>query len=187
MRRVYLIRHASPAVQPGVSSREWNLSERGVEEARALARVAADWDLRGIYCGSEPKMRTTALLLAEPRTTPVHVVEAFDETRIGHWIANADEFNDLVRSVLEDEDRPRRGVEPAAEAASRFADGLRIVDQGDVPAAIVSGGRILTSYLARHRQGIEDAFAFWRAIPFPGWTAIDLDDPREPVAAFRSI
>ena len=185
MRRVYLVRHASPAVQPDVPAREWGLSDRGVDEARALATTAKEWGLRAVYCGAEPKMRTTALILAEPSAAPVHVVEEFNETRLGEWIANADAFNDLVHGILEGTDPLPRGVESAEEAADRFEAGLRIAEQDAFPAAVVSGGRALTSYLSRKRQGIEDPFAFWRAIPFPGWTAIDLDAPRELVASFR--
>lgn len=185
MRLVYLVRHASPAVRPNVPTREWELSERGVEEGRALAGVARDWDLQAIYCGAEPKMRATALLLSEPSGAPVHVVDAFNETRIGEWIANADDFNELVRSLLDVADTLPRGVEPADDAAARFAAGVRMIEAGAFPAAIVSGGRALTSYLSRNWRGIEDAFGFWRAIPFPGWTSIDLDDPAAPVNPFR--
>lgn len=185
MRRVYLVRHASPAVRPDVPSREWSLSDRGIEEARALADVARAWDLRAVYCGAEPKMRATALLLAEASLLPVHVVESFDESRIGRFIANADAFNEIVRAILQTDDSPARGVESGAEAATRFAGGLKIIAGGPFPAAIISGGRILTSYLVRNHRGIDDAFAFWRAIPFPGWTCIDLDDASMLVELFR--
>ena len=35
MRRIYFIRHATPAVQPNVPASEWPLADRGIEEARA--------------------------------------------------------------------------------------------------------------------------------------------------------
>jgi broad specificity phosphatase PhoE len=163
------------------------LSERGIEEARALAIIAAEWQLRAVYCGDEPKLRATALILAEPSGAPVHVVDAFNESRIGEWIANADEFNELVRTMLFGEEPLPRGVESAEEAAARFDAGVALTEGGPYPAAIVSGGRILTSYLSRRRRGIEDVFSFWRSIRFPGWTSIDLDAPGEPVTPFRSV
>jgi broad specificity phosphatase PhoE len=185
MRRAYLIRHASPAVRPDAPSRDWTLSESGIAEARRLAARASAWDLRAVYCGDEPKMRGTALILAEAAATAVHVVDSFNETRIGGWIANSDEFNEIVRAVLLGDPLPRN-VESGAEAAARFERGLGLIEQGAFPAAVVSGGRVLTSFLTRRRRGIEDAFAFWRAIPFPGWTSIDLDAPGEPVTPFAS-
>jgi broad specificity phosphatase PhoE len=183
MRRVYLVRHASPAVRPDAPAREWTLSDAGIAEARALAGRAVGWDVRAIYSGDEPKMRGTALILAEASAAPVHVVDAFNETRVGGWIANSDAFNELVGAMFQGDPLPR-GVESAEEAATRFEGGLRIIEQGPFPAAVVSGGRVLTSFLARRRRGIEDAFAFWRGIPFPGWTSIDLDAPDQPVAEF---
>jgi broad specificity phosphatase PhoE len=185
MRRVYLVRHAAPAVRPDTPSREWTLSDAGIAEAQALAVRAATWGLRAVYSGDEPKMRGTALILGEASQAQVqvHIVDAFNETRVGRWIANSDEFNELVRAVFQGDPLPR-GVESGDEAAARFEGGLRIIEQGPFPAAVVSGGRVLTSYLARRRRGIEDAFAFWRGIPFPGWTSIDLDAPQAPVLEF---
>jgi broad specificity phosphatase PhoE len=184
MRRLYLVRHASPLIQPDQPSREWVLSDRGIAEAQALATTAAGWGIEAVYCGSEPKMRATALILGDATGAPVHVVAAFDELRVAHWIANSDAFNDLVRAILEDAPLPH-GVESAADAAARFARGLRLIEPGQFPAAIVSGGRMLTSYLMRTR-GVEEPFAYWRAIPFPGWTSIDLDAPREAPLPFSA-
>lgn len=184
MRRLYLVRHASPMVQPDQPSREWVLSDRGIAEAQALATTGAAWGIEAVYCGSEPKMRATALILGDATGAPVHVVDAFDELRVAHWIGNSDAFNDLVRAILEDAPLPR-GVESAADAVARFARGLRLIETGPFPAAIVSGGRMLTSYLMRTR-GVEEPFAYWRAIPFPGWTSIDLDAPREAPSPFSA-
>ena len=55
MRTIYLIRHASPAIQPATPAREWTLSERGVTEAQALGAVAEGWGLEAVYCSSEAK------------------------------------------------------------------------------------------------------------------------------------
>lgn len=184
MRRLYLVRHASPVIQPDQPSREWVLSDRGIAEAQALATTGAGWGIEAVYCGSEPKMRATALILGDATGAPVHVVDAFDELRVAHWIGNSDAFNDLVRAILEDAPLPR-GVESAGDAAARFTRGLRLIEPGPFPAAIVSGGRMLTSYLMRTRA-IEDPFAYWRAIPFPGWTSIDLDAPREAPPPFSA-
>lgn len=195
MRRLYLIRHATPTIQPQQPAREWTLSERGAREAEVLAGSAAEWGIEAIYSSSEPKARGTALIIGDALGLPVHVVAAFDELRMPEWIGNSDEFNDLVRAVLEDSLPPSapqleplidmRAPERADAAAARFAEGIHIVEQGAMPAAVVSHGRVLTSYLAS-RGGIEDAFEFWRSIPMPGWTVIDLDDAKAAVEPFRA-
>ena len=176
MRLLYLVRHASPQVQPEVPSRDWGLSDRGVDEAQALAGAAVDWELAAIYASSEAKARQTALILGDAAGLAVGVADAFDELRIHDWIDNSDEFNDLVRAIFEGADLGRV-AEPAAEAAARFAAGVRIVEAGPLPAAVVSHGRIITSWLASI-GAVEEPFVFWRTIPMPGWAVIDLDNPR---------
>jgi probable phosphoglycerate mutase len=195
MKLLYLIRHATPVIQPERPAREWTLSERGAQEAGVLAGTASSWGLEALYSSSEPKARGTALIIGDAMGLPVHVVDGFDELRIPEWIGNSDEFNELVRTVLErttPAGPPQleplidaRSPERAVAAAARFAEGVRIVAAGAMPAAIVSHGRVLTSYLSEYCE-VESPFDFWRAIPMPGWTSIDLDNPRRPVEPFRT-
>jgi len=174
MRLLYLIRHATPVVQPDTPARDWPLGERGVEEANALAVTARSWDLSALYSSSEPKARTTALIIGDAVGLDVNVVDAFDELRIPQWIGNADEFNDAVRAILVEASAAPRGAETAGAAADRFAGGIGLISQGPFPAALVSHGRILTAWLMR-AVGIEDPFEVWRTMPMPGYACIDLD------------
>lgn len=176
MRLLYLIRHASPMIQPAVPTREWTLSERGVGEAHALADTAAGWGLEALYSSSEAKARATALIIGDALGLPVHIVDGFDELHMPEWIGNADAFNESVRAILEGEDMAMRGAETAHTAATRFAAGVRIVMDGSFPAAVVSHGRIITSWLTSEGL-VEDPFETWRAIPMPGYAAVDLDRP----------
>jgi broad specificity phosphatase PhoE len=89
-----------------------------------------------------------------------------------------------VRAILEG-DTPPRGAESREDAAERFAGGVSLAAAGALPAAIVSHGRILTAYLAGHRR-VESPFTYWRAIPMPGWTCIDLDTPADPPPPFAA-
>jgi broad specificity phosphatase PhoE len=178
MRLVYLIRHASPAVQPRAPADEWLLSERGIDEARALGAIAAGWGLRAVYSSTEPKALSTAALIADATDLTAHAVEGFEELRLsGGWIGNADAFSDTVRAVLEQPELSLRGSETAAAAAARFAAGMGIVEAGPFPTAVVSHGRIIVAYLAQ-RLGVEEPFALWRSIGTPGWVALDLDGPK---------
>jgi broad specificity phosphatase PhoE len=185
MRTLYLIRHASPVLQPNVPSAEWTLSERGITEAGQLAKLAGDWGIRAVYTSAQPKAKATALILGEACGLPASVVDGLEELRFDEWIGNADAFSESVRSILEHPEMAFRGAERASAAAARFEAAVRILEQGDFPAAAVSHGRVITAYLA-DLLGIDDPFAFWRSIPMPGWAALDLDGPRL-VAEFRGI
>jgi broad specificity phosphatase PhoE len=186
MRALYLVRHAAPAIQREQPAREWRLSERGIADAKRLAETAATWGLRAIYCSGEEKSRATALILSDATGAPVHAVELFDELRIGEWVGNADDFNERVRAILAEPAQPQRGAETADAAAARFAAGVDIVAERGLPAALVSHGRVIAAWLAS-RGAIDDAFAFWRSLPMPGWTRIDLEQaPATWDASFRA-
>lgn len=174
MRLLYLIRHASPVIQPNSPAADWPLSERGIDEARELGETAASWGLNALYSSAESKAQATALLLGEATGQTVRVVDGFEELRFDHWIGNSDEFADAVRQIVEHPAMSFRGAESADAAAARFDRGLSIVEAGEFPAAIVSHGRVLTAWLAKHLE-LEDPFALWRSMPMPGWAALDLD------------
>jgi broad specificity phosphatase PhoE len=186
MRYLYLIRHATPAVQPNVPAPEWQLADRGIEETRALATTAREWDIAALYSSREPKARSTALIIGDALNLPVNVVDGLEETRLDWWIANSDEFADAVRLILEQPALSLRGAERAEAAAARFASAISIIEQGPFPAVVVTHGRVLTAWLAQ-AAGVEDPFSLWRSIPMPGWTRVDLDDLRaEAVPPFRA-
>ena len=180
MRPVYFIRHASPTIQPNVPAEEWTLSERGVEEARRLAQVAATWGLAAVYSSAEPKAQATALIVGDAAALPVHVVEGLQELRFDRWIPNADEFSEMIRRIFEQPAGSVHGAERVDAAAARFASAIELLDEREFPAAIVSHGRILTAYLAQLLR-LDDPFTLWRSIPMPGWVRVNLDDPRGPV------
>jgi len=178
MRLVYLVRHASPVIQPTAPAEEWRLSDRGIEEARALGEAARSWGLRAVYSSPEPKAMSTALLIGDSVELPVHAVEGFYELRLGgSFIGNADQFSETIRAILEQPEASVRGSEPASAPAARFAAGMRSVEAGPFPAAVVAHGRVMISYLASV-LGIEDPFALWRSLPMPGWIVLDLDGPK---------
>jgi broad specificity phosphatase PhoE len=185
MRALYLIRHASPNVQPNVPAVEWTLSDRGIAEAERLAETARSWGLRALYASTEAKARATALMIGDACGLNAAVVQGLEELRFDDWIGNADAFSDAVKSILEQPETAIRGAERASAAAARFAAAMRIVEQGELPAAVVSHGRIVTAYLAEVLH-LDDPFSLWRSIPMPGWALLDLDGPAL-VEEFRGL
>jgi broad specificity phosphatase PhoE len=187
MRRLYLVRHASPAIQPNVPSEQWTLSERGIEEARAIADIAKSWGLEAVYSSAEPKAQATALIIGDAIGQPVRVVEGAQELRFDRWIANADAFSEMIRDIFEQPAVSVHGAERASAAAARFAAAVALVAGGPFPAAIVSHGRVLTAYLSQI-AGLDEPFDVWRSIPMPGWACLDVE-PAVPklIEAFHGL
>lgn len=182
MKHLYLIRHASPNIQPNVPSEQWTLSERGIEEARALAQIAAGWGLEAVYSSVEPKAQATALIIGDAVRHGVRVVDGFQELRFDRWIANADEFGEMIRDILEQPTVSVHGAERASAAAARFAAAVDLIAQGPFPAAVVSHGRVITAYLAQLLK-LDDPFEIWRSIPMPGWACVDIEEPTPKLIA----
>lgn len=182
MRRLYLVRHASPNIQPNTPASEWTLSDRGVEEAQALGEVARGWGLEALYCSVEKKAESTALILGDVLGVPVGVAGGFEELRIDGWIGNSDEFAETVRAILFDPERAIPGAEAAGVAATRFEEGIRTIEQGPFPAAVITHGRVMMAWLA-WRYSLDDPFALWRALPMPGWVIVDLDERETELSA----
>ena len=178
MRALYLIKHASPTIDPATPPEQWVLSERGRAESEALAAIAAGWGLAALYTSSEPKARSSGLVIGDAVGLAPTVVDGFEEIHTG-WIANSDQYSEVIRDLLEHPDRQLRGVETAAGAAARFQAGVGLVANGPFPAAIVSHGRVLTAWLSSI-GAIEEPFAYWRAMAMGSWTRIDLDAPKAP-------
>jgi len=177
MRPLYLLRHASPTLQPNAPQSEWTLSDRGIAEAEQLAEIARGWGLRAVYTSAESKAKATALIVAEACGLNAAVVDGLEELRFDEWIANSNQFSEAVRDILAEPDVAMRGAERASSAAARFAAAVGIIEQGPFPAAAVSHGRVMTAYLAETLR-LPDPFGLWRAMPMPAWAVLDLDGPR---------
>ncbi len=199
MTRIYLIRHASPRVEPGNPASGWRLSPAGIEEANALAEIARPWGIDALYSSVEPKAQSTAGIIGDALAIPVHIAEGFEEQHWDDWVENADAFNDAVRRILEQPDDRMNGSESAAAAAARFGAALRSVigeprtdaalrfetnasadatrrsgAAGTSALAVVSHGRVLTAWLAR-AVALESALEVWRAMPMPAYCSVEFN------------
>ena len=175
MTRIYLLRHASPAVQPGQAPSTWRLSERGIEEARTLAVIARSWKLTAIYSSAQPKASGTAAIIADELGLPVQLVEGLEEQRWDAWIDNADDFNETVRAIVERPDESIGGCEAASAAGARFDAALRSLLPASGPLVVVSHGRVLTAWLASVLSP-ESAYETWRAMPIPAFAKLEIEE-----------
>lgn len=172
--RLFVVRHASPRVDPQADPVRWALSERGQQEARALAGVAAAWAVEAVYTSTERKAADTALAVAAATGAPLWQAPGLEELRVAGWVANADAFNDLVRAIFAKPDVSVQGAEPAAAAVRRFSDVVDAVASKHEVAVVVSHGRILSAWLAAV-GAVDDAFTLWRAMPLPAYAEVDID------------
>ena len=175
-RRLLLIRHSAPAVEPAVPAPEWRLNDDGRQRAAAFAERLRGYDLRFIASSREPKAAETAAILAERLGVPWAVEEGLHE----HERTRMPFFHDLeefYRRAAELFARPAErvfGDESADAARVRFAAAadrvLAAHPAGDV--ALVAHGTIITIYAQP-----PDPFPFWRGLRMPDLVELLTDAP----------
>jgi broad specificity phosphatase PhoE len=156
------------------------LNDRGREQARALARKAADLGLRALYSSQLERARETAAAVSERVGLEPKVDARFAESNRGDW-----EGRLLSEIEREDPDNWHAwerceadfrfpGGESLAEHVARVGAALDDVVAGELPALVVChGGTVRAALIARDRRRIEE---FTRiAVPNGALVALEAD------------
>lgn len=174
MRKLLLIKHARPQVDPAVSSEHWRLSDEGREKSAVLAQVLRGYDFGSIISSSEPKAVETAEILGKILAKPVRTGnDLFEHDRSNVPHMESREFISMMALFFKEPDRLVLGNETADEAYDRFGaavDEIVSAEKGDV--AIVTHGTVLALFAA-HRAG-QDPFAVWRRMGLPSFMALEI-------------
>jgi len=148
------------------------LSAEGQAQALLLATELEPFNIRQIYCSSEPKTLATIQPFAQSHgITPV-IRPDLDEIRSAVLpTADASRFFSQKRRGFLDIDSHPLGDEAFSAGLSRFNQALAHIKDQEVstPTTIVSHGTVLTLFFAQLggflSQG-EHMFQLWRSLPF---------------------
>jgi broad specificity phosphatase PhoE len=176
-RRLILVKHSQPALEPGVPAAQWHLSAEGARRCGPLAEQLAPYAPTTLVASVEPKAQETAALVAArlhlPWTTAPGLHE-HDRTGVG-WLPEGE----LERRVAAFFARPAArifGQETAAEALARFqtavTDVLRAAPAGTV--GIVAHGTVITLFVAAC-AGVAP-FPFWQRLGLPAFVVLTVPD-----------
>lgn len=175
MRKLILIKHARPAVEPRVPSDQWRLGPDGRAACAPLADALRPLAPAAVFSSVEPKARETADLLAaalglSPRTAGN--LHEHDRSNVPHL--DTREFISSMAQVFREPGRLVLGRETADQACTRFAaaiDSLLKATPGDL--AVVTHGTVIA--LFAHRRAAQDPFTLWRAMGQPSFLVLDAD------------
>lgn len=144
------------------------LTERGVEQAHALARTAAEREWAGLYCSPLARARQTADIVGAAIGLEPVEDRRFMEADAGRWTDRL--FTDVEREEPEawaaynatDPDFAFPGGEALEDLMDRVVDGFVAVTHGGrLPALIVCHrGVIRVARSHTHRRGLE-TFMSW--------------------------
>jgi broad specificity phosphatase PhoE len=177
MRKLILIKHSKPVVNPDLPSDRWELGEEGQGRASRLAEVLRPYALTEIVSSGEPKAKQTADVLAETLGISCRTKDGLrehDRRNVPHM-----DSREFISAIAQFFRQPRRlvlGEETAEQAFRRFADAVDDViegsGQGPGDVAIVSHGTVISLFAYRRAQ--EDPFQLWRRMGLPSLIAFEL-------------
>jgi broad specificity phosphatase PhoE len=173
MRKLILIKHASPLVIPGTPPEQWKLSDKGRESCVALAEALREHAPSLFVSSEEPKAQETAELTAGQLGAAFETAKDLhehDRSNVPHM--RSGEFISHMEVFFRKRDERVLGKETARDAEDRFADAIDAVlkkhPQGNV--AIVAHGTVIALFLTRH--GGKKPFELWREMGLPSFAVL---------------
>ena len=174
MGKLILIKHASPQVDPNVSSHEWKLSPAGREKAMALGERLRAHAPNVIFTSDEPKAIETAQIVADALGVRHEIVPDLHE----HDRSNVPQMptREFISSVALFFKRPTElvlGRETAEQARQRTSGAIDAIlsQHAGQDLAVVTHGTVLALYLAPLLR--EDPFILWRQLGLPSFVVLD--------------
>lgn len=179
MGAVILVKHAAPVLKPDTPSDRWVLSEAGQESCQWLARDLRGQGVRRLYASLEPKaLETAARVAIELGLEVCPRADLRENDRTGLGFGSAAEIELAIARFFAEPDALVMGRETARAARARFSAELLAIaaENGDVPAAVVSHGVVITLFLAE--RALLPAFELWKQLPLAGWIRLEGSDFR---------
>jgi broad specificity phosphatase PhoE len=167
-RRLFLVRHGKPSVQPALPPEQWQLDPAGhasIQSLRESGRLPAyaRW-----FSSPEPKALETARLLTDAEVT---VVADLREHERGPtpWFDDLAEWRALVRRVFAEPDRPAYpGWEPLRATRGRVVAAVRAI-LGAHPGedVVLAGHGTAWTALKAELTGAPPDLDAWDALEMP--------------------
>ncbi len=174
MRKIILVKHASPWVQPGVPSDRWPLSPAGKEAAAALAPKLKSFAPAGIISSTEPKAVQTAEIIGrELGLTPASREGLHEHERRTVPHLRTAEFLSRMALVFKRKDEVLLGEESASTALNRFRAALdevcRAYPEGNL--IVVAHGTVIALFLESVSD--QDGYRIWREMGLPSYAVVE--------------
>ncbi|MEP0763294.1 MAG: histidine phosphatase family protein [Chloroflexota bacterium] len=171
---LYLIRHPRTQPDPSLRASQWELSEQGRTQVRALAALPLWAAVGAVITSAQRKAAAVGEAVRAAHGVPWHVVEALDEARRDSWL-DPEQFSRAQRAFFAHPEMPPvPGWETARAAGARFAAAMDggLAQYPGQSLAVVAHATVLTLYAARLR-GAAPRYDDWRAIGFAAIMAVD--------------
>ena len=175
LRRLVLVRHSLPEIEPDKPASAWRLGEAGRRRAEMLASRLGEFNPSVIWSSVEPKAVETAEIVAEAFGVPVEVADGLEEhhRRSVPFFATREEFEGRVEKLFQRPDQLVLGEETADQARARMVAAIAgVIDAGQTDSIVVTHGTVMTLYAAS-AAGVQP-MSFWRRLGLPSYVVLSL-------------
>lgn len=179
LRRLVLVRHSNPGIEPDQPASTWRLDEVGRRRAALLAGRLHGFSPDVVWSSREPKAVETAEIVAAAFGVPVRTADGLEEHhRQGvPYFPTRDEFEGVVEQFFCSPDQLVLGEETAHQALLRFTAAVDgVIDAGRRDTIVVTHGTVMTLYLASV-AGVRPV-DFWRWLGLPSYVVLAIPDMR---------
>ena len=177
MRRLVLVKHSMPEIEPDRPASTWRLGEIGRQRSELLASSLSSFNPQVIWSSTEPKAVETAEIVAGAFGVPVQIANGLEEHhRDGvPFYPTRDEFDGAVEQFFRSPDQLVLGTETAEQARDRMAAAIdEVIDAGQADSIVVTHGTAITLYVASV-AGVRP-MAFWHRLGLPSYVVLTLPD-----------
>jgi len=172
MKKLILIKHAAPTVDPALPPDRWELSDVGKARCVPLAERLKAHHVAALISSEEVKAIQTAKLTAAQLGVPCATAPGLHE----HDRNNVPQMasRDFISALAQFFANPRQlvlGSETADQARQRFTASLEACAQpADGNLAVVSHGTVIALYLEQYSA--EKPFLLWRRLGLPSFVVL---------------
>ena len=175
VRKLVLVRHSQPEIEPDRPAATWKLSELGRRRAESLAARLGHYRANVIWCSREPKAKETGEIIGHALGLPLRVRDGLEEhhRRNVPFVQSPQAFEQAVEDFFSRPSRLVLGSETANQARDRVTaaiEGVLESDSGDV--IVVTHGTVMTLYLARIAN--VEPMSLWRELKTPCFVEVEI-------------
>jgi broad specificity phosphatase PhoE len=171
--KIVLMRHAHTAVEPEKYNPLWKLSEKGIEQANALAQHSLVQNIEVIYTSDQLKAIHTGIIVASSLGVPLKQCADLTEltSLTNDW---KEDYGGFIHDMYTGRIERHNDGESLAEAMRRFTQAITeiaIQEQNKEVIGIVAHGNVLALFSSQYEA--RDALAIHNDITMPDIAVLD--------------
>lgn len=174
MRRLVLVKHSMPDVDPSKSASNWRLGIVGRCRAKILATKLSFLDPELIWSSREPKAVETAGIVARSFDVPVRLADGLEEHHRDEVpCLPKREFESAVETFFNRPDQLVLDSETAEQACKRFTASIEnAIETGQDDLVVVTHGTVISLFVASVAR--VHSMSFWRRLGLPSYVVLTL-------------